>query len=182
VSTFQKIRGNVRFSWNEVPIFSGSRAAVEPATSYGGNLSLNLYPTRSLQGEVGLRTSTIHRKADGTRYSTAVIPRIRAQYQFTRAFYVRGIFEYSSQDRTGFFDPATGYPLFYCGDDGCEEKSASQSHDIHVEGLVTYEPSPGTVFYVGYTRQMQEPDAFRFRQVTPVADGLFVKLSYRFRF
>ena len=47
---------------------------------------------------------------------------------------------------------------------------------------MTYEPSPGTVFYIGYTRQMQEPDAFRFRQVTPVADGLFVKLSYRFRF
>ena len=112
VSTFQKVRGNVRFSWNEVPIFTGSRAAVEPADSYGGNLSLNLYPTRSLQGELGLRTSTIHRKADGTRYSTAVIPRIRAQYQFTRAFYIRGIFEYSSQDRAALFDPATGYPLF----------------------------------------------------------------------
>jgi hypothetical protein len=182
VSTFQRIRGNVRFSWNQVPIFSGSSAATEAADSYSGNVSLNLYPTRSLQGELGLRTGTIYRMRDGTRYSTAVIPRIRAQYQFSRAFYVRGIFEYSSQDKTGLFDPASGQPLFYCDDEGCEEKAASASHDIHVEGLVTYEPSPGTVFYIGYTRQMQEPDAFRFRQVTPVADGIFVKLSYRFRF
>lgn len=182
ISTFERIRGNVRLSWNEVPVFSGSSAAVEPANSYSGNLSLNLYPTRSLQGELGLRTSTIYRKRDGSRYSTAIIPRVRLQYQFSRAFYVRGIFEYSSQDRTGLFDPATGFPLYSCGDEGCEEKAASASHDIHVEGLVTYEPSPGTVFYVGYTRQMQELDAFRFRHVSPVADGLFVKLSYRFRF
>ena len=182
VNTYERIRGNVRFSWSEVPIFSGSSSAIEPASSFSGNLSLNLYPTRSLQGEVGLRTSTIDRKRDGVRYSTAVIPRIRAQYQFSRAFYVRGIFEYSSQDRAALFDPVTGYPLYACGDDGCDEKAASASHDIHVEGLVTYEPSPGTVFYIGYTRQMQEPDAFRFRHVTPVADGLFVKLSYRFRY
>jgi hypothetical protein len=51
-----------------------------------------------------------------------------------------------------------------------------------VEGLVSYEPSPGTVFYVGYVRQMEDMDAFRFRQIQPLADGLFVKVSYRFRF
>ena len=182
VNTFERIRGNVRFSWNEVPLFSGSSAAIETADSYSGNVSLNLYPTRSLQGELGLRTSTIYRKRDGSRYSSAVIPRIRAQYQFSRAFYVRGIFEYSTQDKTGLFDPASGLPLFYCDEEGCEEKVADASHDFHVEGLVTYEPSPGTVFYIGYTRQMQDTEAFRFRHVTPVADGLFVKLSYRFRF
>ena len=46
---------------------------------------------------------------------------------------------------------------------------------------MSYEPSPGTVFYVGYTRQMEDTGSFRFRDVRAMADGLFVKLSYRFR-
>ena len=72
--------------------------------------------------------------------------------------------------------------LSYCGDDGCEERTGSDGNDFHVEGLVSYEPSPGTVFYVGYTRQMEDAEAFRFRQVRPLEEGLFVKVSYRFRF
>jgi Domain of unknown function (DUF5916) len=181
VSTFDRIRGNVRVSWSQVPVFGGSNAAIEPADSYSADVGLNAYPTRSLQGEVGLRTSTIHRRSDGSRYSSALIPRIRAQYQFSRAFYVRGILEYASQERGALFDPASGLLLTWCGEDGCEEMTSSAAHDIHVEALVTYEPSPGTVFYVGYTRQMEDTRAFGFRGVTPVADGLFVKLSYRFR-
>jgi hypothetical protein len=60
-------------------------------------------------------------------------------------------------------------------------RSGSEGYDVHIEGLVSYEPSPGTVFYVGYTRQMEDAESFRFREVRAMADGLFVKLSYRFR-
>jgi hypothetical protein len=48
--------------------------------------------------------------------------------------------------------------------------------------LLAYEPSPRTVFYVGYTRQMRDTDAFRFRDINAVADGFFAKVSYLFRF
>ena len=44
-----------------------------------------------------------------------------------------------------------------------------------------YEPSPGTVVFVGYARRMRDEIRFRFRDVTTREDGLFVKLSYRFR-
>ena len=44
-----------------------------------------------------------------------------------------------------------------------------------------YEPSPGTVVYLGYSRQMRDGEAFGVRNVTTRADGLFVKVSYRFR-
>ena len=50
-----------------------------------------------------------------------------------------------------------------------------------VEGLLSYEPSPGTVFFFGYTRTMEDSEAFAFDRVQPTADGLFAKLSYRFR-
>ncbi|MGD8322526.1 MAG: hypothetical protein PVJ02_18890, partial [Gemmatimonadota bacterium] len=182
-NTFERIRGNARFSWDEVPVFGGSNAAVEPADSWSGNLSLNLYPTRSLQAEVGVRHTTITRKQDGSEYSSATIPRVKAQYQFTRALFVRGIFEYSAESRGALLSPVTGRVVAYCDSEGtCEERTGSDSNDFHVEGLVSYEPSPGTVFYVGYVRQMEDMDAFRFRQIQPLADGLFVKVSYRFRF
>ncbi len=182
VNTFERVRGNARFSVGETPVFDRG-VGVEPATSVSGNVSLNLYPTRSLQGEVGVRQTRIARQSDGSEYSTALIPRVRAQYQFTRALFVRGIFEYSAQERGAPRDPATGLPLTYCGD-SCEVRSRTSSHDFHAEGLVSYEPSPGTVFYVGYTRQMRDldPQLFRFRDLTTTEDGVFVKVSYRFRF
>lgn len=182
VSTFERVRGNVRIEWEEVPIFGGANAAVEPASSWSTNIGLNLYPSRALKAELGLRHTTITRKADGSEYSSATIPRVKAQYQFSRAFFVRGIFEYQSQERGALVDPATGAVLDYCGDDGCEARTGSDGYDFHVEGLVSYEPSPGTVFYVGYTRQMEDAQAFRFREVRPLSEGLFVKVSYRFRF
>ncbi|MEJ2206472.1 MAG: DUF5916 domain-containing protein [Gemmatimonadota bacterium] len=180
VNTWERIRGNVRATWSETPIFEGG-VAVEPVGSFSGNVSLNLYPLRALQAEVGLRHTRLTRN-DGSEYSTATIPRVRAQYQFSRAFFVRGIVEYSSQERGALADPETGLPLAGCDDDGvCARLDGSDAHDFHVEGLVTYEPSPGTVFYVGYTREMEDTRAFRFREVRPMADGLFIKLSYRFR-
>ena len=78
-------------------------------------------------------------------------------------------------------DPLTGLVLSSCTDGVCEDLTASASHDVHVEGLISYEASPGTVFYLGYTRQMEDAGAFRFRHVQPIADGLFAKVSYRFR-
>ncbi len=182
VSTFERVGGNLRLGWEEVPIFGGSNAAVEPATSWSSNVSLNLYPTRSLKAELGLRHTTITRRRDGSEYSSATIPRVKAQYQFSRAFFVRGIFEYQSQERGALVDPVSGAVLTYCGDDGCEDRTGSNGYDFHVEGLASYEPSPGTVFYVGYTRQMEDAEAFRFQDVHPLAEGLFVKVSYRFRF
>ena len=92
-----------------------------------------------------------------------------------------GIFEYSAQRTGDLVNPATGLPLLRCDEDGCEARTGSDSNDFHLEGLLTYEPNPGTVFYIGYTREMEEPEAFRFRDMRSQADGLFVKLSYRFR-
>lgn len=180
-SNWQRVRGNVRATWSDTPIFDRGRGvAVEPANSLNIEGSLNLYPTNALQAEVGLRHNTLTR-ANGQEYSSATIPRIRAQYQFSRSFFVRGIFEYSAQERQGLRDPATGAPLYSCDDAGCDVMTGSTANDFHVEGLITYEPSPGTVFYLGYTREMEDSAAFDFRDIRPTADGLFVKLSYRFR-
>ena len=181
-NSWERVRGNARVSFRETPVFGGEQGvAVEPASELEVDGSVNLYLTRSFQTELGLRHSTLSLE-DGTEYSTATIPRIRAQYQFSRALFARTIFEYASQERAALRDPRTGLPLVECDGEDCDVSERSDNHDVHFEALVTYEPSPGTVFYVGYTREMEDTRAFRFQDVRPVADGLFVKLSYRFRF
>lgn len=182
VNKWQRVRGNVRLTRSETPIFDRSfGVAVEPANSWSGNAQLNLFPTRSLVAEIGVNWRSLSRKSDGVEHSSALIPRAKLQYQFSRALFLRGIFEYGSQESLALQDPDSGLPLVTCSDGDCTERSGSEGNDFRVEGLVGYEPSPGTVFFLGYTRQMEDATAFGFRDVRATADGLFVKLSYRFR-
>lgn len=181
LNKWQRVRGNVRLTWSESPVFDRSLGvAVAEARSFSGNASLNLYPTRALVAEVGVNYGRITRSVDGARHSQAIIPRIRAQYQFTRALFLRSIVEYGSQESLGLVDPVEGRPLVTCSTE-CSASTGSEGHDFRIEGLVGYEPSPGTVFFLGYTREMEDASAFGFENVRPTGDGLFVKLSYRFR-
>jgi hypothetical protein len=77
-------------------------------------------------------------------------------------------------------DPVSGSPLLFCRD-SCSPRTGSDNHDFRLEGLLGYEPTPGTVVFVGYTRSWQDTVGFRFQDLSPRSDGLFVKLSYRFR-
>jgi hypothetical protein len=182
VNKWERVRGNVRYTFSETPIFDRSYGvAVELADSRSTSVTLNLYPIQALVMEVGFRQTTLSRKTDGADASSAIIPRVRAQYQLSRSLFVRGIFEYSSQERLALRDPVSGLPLYSCSSDSCSLRNGSEGYDFRIEGLVSYEPSPGTVFYVGYTRQMEDTGSFRFREVRPRADGLFLKMSYRFR-
>lgn len=182
VNKWERVRGNVRLTASETPIFDRSRGvAVERADSRSGDASLNLYPTRALTAEFGVRWSRLTRQRDGVQHSEAIIPRVKTQYQFSRSLFVRGIFEYGTQESAALFDPATGLPLYSCTQSACTARSGSIGHDFRVEGLLGYEPSPGTVFFLGYTREMEDLSAFGFENWRPTRDGLFVKLSYRFR-
>lgn len=182
VNKWQRIRGNVRVTRSETPIFDRAYGvAVEPANSWSGNAQLNLFPTPSLGAEIGLNWTRLTRKSDGVEHSTAVIPRAKLQYQFSRALFLRGIFEYGSQEALALQDPESGMALVSCDTSGCSPRSGREGNDFRIEGLIGYEPSPGTVFFFGYTRQMEDATAFGFRDVRATADGLFVKLSYRFR-
>jgi len=182
INKWERVRGNLRLTFSETPIFDRQYGvAADMADSFSGDASLNLYPMPALKTEFGARFTRLTRQRDGVQHSDAIIPRVRTQYQFSRALFLRGIFEYASQTRENLTDPATGLPLYGCTTEECFERSGGEGHDFRVEGLVGYEPSPGTVFYLGYTRQMADAAAFGFENVQAQRDGLFVKLSYRFR-
>ena len=179
-SGWERLRGRISADFKEVPIFYSGNP-VDVADSWGGEISLTILPSRFLSLEAAVRHAVLNHKSDGSRYSSATIPRVKAQYQFNRAFFLRGTLEYSSAERGDLRAPGTGLPLEACDEDGCELIEGSDDNDILVEALLSYEPSPGTVFFFGYTRQMEDSRRFGFEAVQPKADGLFAKLSYRFR-
>ena len=181
-SGWERLRGRISADFKEVPIFYRSTGApVDVADSWGGEVSLTLLPTRFLSVDMAVRNAVLNRQLDGSQYSRATIPRIKAQYQFTRAFFLRGTLEYASAELGELRDPETGLPIESCDEDGCELLEGSSDNGILLEGLMSYEPSPGTVFFFGYTRQMEDASRFGFDDVQPTADGLFAKPSYRFR-
>ncbi len=182
LNAFDQARGNIRVTRSETPLFDfRTGTPVDVANSWSGDASLNLFPTTHLRAELGVRHTVLKRQRDGSLYSQATIPRARLQYQFTRSFFVRAIAEYASQRRGALLTPSEGRQLSYCSSDSCSALEGSEAHDFSVETLVSYEPTPGTVFFVGYTRQMEDVARLRFRDMRPEADGLFVKMSYRFR-
>ena len=53
---------------------------------------------------------------------------------------------------------------------------------LRVDWLFSYQPTPGTVVFLGYGSSLEEPDRFgRLRRYGRVSDGFFAKISYLFR-
>ena len=182
VSPFDKVRSNVRVTRSETPLFDFiTDTPVDIADSWSGNASLNLFLTTNFSSELGVTHTSLFRQRDGSLYSSATIPRVRGQYQFSRALFVRAIVEYGSQERGVLMTPTGGHAVSYCSSTSCRALQGSESNDFSIETLLSYEPTPGTVFFVGYSRRMEDMQAFRFRDTRPEAEGVFMKLSYRFR-
>ncbi len=174
--------GRANLEWGRAPLFERrSELPVERAELWEADVSLTLRPAASLRTALGVSHQTLLRD-DGSSYSSATIPRVEVQYQFTRALLARTIVEYGAQEREPLLDPETRRRLARCDDEGCATLEGADAFDFHVEGLISYEPSPGTIVFVGYTRDMTDQGAFRFRDVEPRADGFFAKVSYLFRF
>jgi len=162
---------NGRSSYGEVPIHAEATRGRE----------LVLSPTVSLRvpsgffADLSFTYSSIHRSTGG-RFSTAQIPRARLQYQLTRALFVRGIVQYNLQERDALRS-AGGAPLVLPGGPSESLESGELQYDL----LASYEPSPGTILYAGWSRIREGPQTYRFGDLTPTAEGLFIKVSYLFR-
>jgi hypothetical protein len=148
-------------------------------------LSSSWHPNASLRIESRLVHQRITREQGGSRFSTATIPRIKAEYQLTRAIFLRYIGQYVAEDRTALLDLRTGQPLL-ASPSGAARFGPSDAlliNDFRNDFLFSYKPTPGTVFFFGYGASLTEPTAFAFQSSTlhRVSDGFFLKASYRYR-
>ena len=52
---------------------------------------------------------------------------------------------------------------------------------LRVDWLAAFQPTPGTVAFLGYGSSHESPSATSLAGLRRMADGVFVKLAYQFR-
>jgi len=134
-------------------------------------------PTSALRIDGRWVHERITRAQDGSWFSTANIPRLKIEYQLTRAIFFRYVGQYFAQERDTLRDPRSGNPLIIGGNAQPRVSITDFRNDL----LFSYKPSPGTVFFFGYGSSLSEPTAFTFRSLRRTSDGFFLKASYLFR-
>jgi hypothetical protein len=164
---------NGRMYYREVPVYAEGSRGVEIQTA--PNVTIRL--TSAAQLTLDYLYSRLWRTRDRSVFSVAHIPRTRLQYQFSRSFLVRMVVQYSLEERDALRDPTTERPILIDG----VLQAASESGRFEGQFLLKYEPSPGTIFFIGYNRLMQGLANVRLSQMDLVGEGLFVKASYLLR-
>jgi hypothetical protein len=149
-------------------------------------LGLTYRPSERLRFETGVPILIHHRRTDGSRVDGAVIPRLKVEYQLSRAIFLRFVGEYRSEYQDDLRDDArTDYPILIRDPaDGVFKRSLAQrteDNGLRVDWLFSFQPTPGTVFFAGYGSSLADEAAFRFRGLARTQDGFFTKFSYLFR-
>lgn len=141
-------------------------------------------PTEQLRVNLLYNHQQYNRKTDGSLVGRRRVPRLKAEYQLTRALFVRLVGQYDAFERDALRDDSrTGDPILIANPaTGSLSRTAPvQRNSFSVDALVSYRPVPGTVVFVGYGSQLSDRAAFRFGALERRRDGFFVKLSYLYR-
>jgi Domain of unknown function (DUF5916) len=160
--------------------YKQGRAAIFPEGTTGTGWQVT--------GEVDVRpvptvrvalTGTIFRldRLDGSEFARSTIPRLKVEYQPRRELFFRAIGEYRSDRTAPLQDPTTGNPLYVNG----LAQPGSEFDGLRVDLLASYEPTPGTVAFLGYGSSLQTDEEFNWSRLQRTTDGFFVKLAYQIR-
>lgn len=164
---------NGRMYFRELPIYAEAARGLELLIAP----QLTLKPTTGLSLTLDQTFSRLWRHRDDSVFSTAIVSRITSRYQFSKAMSARMMIQYNLEERDALEDPLYGNPILFNG----EAVGAREEGTVQGQFLFQYQPSPGTIFYVGYTRMMEGDYSYGLTRKDPTQDGLFVKLSYLIR-
>jgi hypothetical protein len=123
-----------------------------------------------------LASQHINRDRDDSRYSSETIPRLKVEYQLTRAIFFRFVGQYTARERDALYDDQGRLIVI----DGTPT-TPTTSNDFRTDWLFSYRPIPGTLLYLGYGSTLTESDPFAFDSMARTTDGFFFKISYLFR-
>ncbi len=119
----------------------------------------NVRPSPPLMITLNLDGSVVTRQANSTRFADVVIPRVRADYQFTRELSLRAIGQFRAERH---YD-ASG--------------QAASERSVTLDWLAAYLLRPGSVVYLGYGSGLEGPSMALAR---PTTSSLFFKVSWLF--
>jgi hypothetical protein len=145
--------------------------------------TVNWRPTQKLRVQGIYTHQQFNRDRDGTLLTRARIPRLKGEYQLSRAIFLRLVGQYDAREWSALRDPRTDLPilLFDPNRHTYVPIAGYRSNAVRVDWLFSYQPRPGTVVFAGYGSTLTEDDAFNFNNVRRVNDGFFFKVSYLFR-
>lgn len=169
----ERFRINGASFFREIPIFAEGSRGFEVQLSPG----IEIIPDDAWRVDLNHTWSRLWRTDDDSRFSTVNLSRVRVQYQFGKSLFARAIAQYDLEQRDALRHPENGLPIAVGG----VRQDASDRGDFQGQFLVSYEPSPGTIFFMGYSRLMQGQSDYRLGSKDLLQDGFFVKLSYLFR-
>ena len=143
--------------------------------------ALNYRPTDKLRAQLSYNASIYWRHSDETIAGKTLIPRLKLEYQLSRPVFFRVIGQYDAAYTDNLRDDSrSNLPIFTRSASGVYSAAArAQNNAVQLSFLFSYQPVPGTVAFVGYGRNLSEPDAFQF-SLKPSDDNFFVKFSYLF--
>jgi len=146
-----------------------------------GTFTLNIRPTEQFRVNFIYKEARYVRRTDGTTVDVERIPRLKIEYQLTRSIFFRYVGQYTAIQTDSLHDDSrTNAPILICATT-CVRSAAVNGNSFRSDFLFSYQPVPGTVFFLGYGATQIDQDPFSFRALTRTADGFFVKLSYLFR-
>ena len=171
--TLRILSATAGITYGKTPIFREA----SPGRSKRLDGAVDLRPTTSVRASFQVSRLTLEREFDDSRFSTETIPRLKVEYQMTRAIFFRLVGQYAARSRSPLLD-RNGNPILLNGvlDPG------TKSNEFTTDWLFSYRPVPGTLAYFGYGSTMVESREFRFSDLERTRDGFFGKLSYLFRF
>jgi hypothetical protein len=148
------------------------------------NASLSWRPTTQLRVDGTYALQKYNRRTDGSTVAERQIPYVKVEYQVTPAIFVRLATEYDAQKQDALRDDRNDNApiLLYDPSTGAYAPAAAlTANRMHLQGLFSYQPIPGTVVFLGYGALLDEPNGLRLTDYNRLNDGFFVKLSYLFR-
>ena len=151
------------------------------------NASVDWRPTEQIRVGGSFLSDRYTRASDGRVQTTTRIPRLKVEYQLSRAIFVRFVGQYQAITDYQLVDPRSGAPMYRLTTQGTYEPARRNldgidaANGLRADWLFSYRPSPGTVFFLGYGSSLAEAEALRFTGLQKTSDGFFVKASYVFR-
>lgn len=175
---FSTFRGSFNIIWGRDENFE----EWSPAWILFPTFTLTWNPISKIRSEFRYPLQLYVRMSDNTTVKRRQIPRLKVEYQASRAVFFRFVGQYDAQFRDSLRDDSrTNFPVLIRSGNTYTRNTLVRRNDLRVDWLFSYQPAPGTVFFAGYGASLREPDAFRFTDLNRTGDGFFVKLSYLYR-
>lgn len=170
---YQRVNGSLSFEYGDVPIFVEGTAGTQRRITG----AVTLRPTPGTRIEATL-THTLLSRTGGDEYARVLIPRLKAEYQPTRALFFRVVSQFRSDRVDAARNPATGAALLSSTGAAL---TGGDRRSLRTDWLVQYEPTPGTTAFIGYGDTWGSNGTLFNTDLLRQSDGLFIKLSYLFR-